>query len=156
MVDPVAQSKPLRKIGAGRTNFLITLNQQANHFRAASPSTAMQSTDRQDDVISDSGFSIISLPFIPDYQLHIGLFADLQNAPFLRQQLLSGNSDFEYAFIDATSIISTRHVLAACFRAINDSNNNRLRSRNVHSEIVYSLNSNNNVNEIISAPASPY
>lgn len=36
--------------------------------------------------------------------VHIALYRDLQNAAFLRQQLLSGNTDFEYALIDATSV----------------------------------------------------
>lgn len=31
----------------------------------------------------------------------MGLFQDVRNARFLRQQLLDGNGDFEYAFIDA-------------------------------------------------------
>lgn len=32
------------------------------------------------------------------------LFTSLNNAPFLRQQLLDGNTDFEYAFLDAKSV----------------------------------------------------
>ena len=42
-------------------------------------------------------------------------------------------------------IISTTHVLAAVFRAANDFLNGRLKSRNVHSEIVVCLGGNNNV-----------
>jgi EKC/KEOPS complex subunit CGI121/TPRKB len=38
-----------------------------------------------------------------------------------------------------------KHVLAAAFRALNDYLNDRLKSRNVHSEIVFSLSPNNNV-----------
>jgi hypothetical protein len=36
---------------------------------------------------------------------------------------------------------------SAIFRAINDSINGRLKSRNVHSEIVFNLSSNNNVRD---------
>jgi EKC/KEOPS complex subunit CGI121/TPRKB len=42
-------------------------------------------------------------------------------------------------------LISTSHVLAACFKAISDSTNGRLKTRNVHSEIVFALSPNNNV-----------
>lgn len=42
-------------------------------------------------------------------------------------------------------LLSPTHVLAAVFRAVNDALRNRLRSRNVHSEIVFSLSPNNNV-----------
>ncbi|OAX78306.1 hypothetical protein ACJ72_07388 [Emergomyces africanus] len=79
--------------------------------------------------------------------VHVALYRDLQNASFLREQLLSGNTEFEYAFIDAAMILSTTHVLAAVFRAVNDHQNNRLKSKNIHSEIVYSLSPNNNIAE---------
>ena len=36
-------------------------------------------------------------------------------------------------------------MLAAVFRAINDMKHDRLKSRNIHSEIVFSLSPNNNV-----------
>jgi EKC/KEOPS complex subunit CGI121/TPRKB len=39
--------------------------------------------------------------------VHIGLYKDLRNAPSLRKELLSQNSDFEYAFIDATMVRET-------------------------------------------------
>ena len=42
-------------------------------------------------------------------------------------------------------IISPNHILAAVFRAVNDYLRDRLKSRNVHSEIVFALSPNNNV-----------
>ena len=87
----------------------------------------------------------ITLPHLPDSPIQVCLFKNVQNAAFLRQQLLEGNTDFEYAFLDASVLVSRSHVLAACFRAISDSLNDRLKSRNVHSEIVFSLSPNNNV-----------
>jgi len=87
----------------------------------------------------------IVLPHLQDYPLVVCLFKDVNNASFLRQQLLEGNTDFEYAFLDASVLLSRNQVLAACFRAINDKLQDRLKSRNVHSEIVFSLSPNNNV-----------
>ncbi|EFQ99707.1 cgi121 [Nannizzia gypsea CBS 118893] len=81
----------------------------------------------------------------PSLVVHIALYRDVKNSPFLREQLISGNSAYEYAFIDASMILSTTHVLAAAFRAINDYENKRLKSRNVHSEIVFALSPNNNI-----------
>ena len=92
----------------------------------------------------------IFVPHLPQHPLRVCLFEDVKNAPFLRRQLLEGNRDFEYAFLDASVLLSRNHVLAACFRAINDLLNDRLKSRNVHSEIVFSLSSNNNVSIILS------
>ncbi|OCL13121.1 CGI-121-domain-containing protein [Glonium stellatum] len=87
------------------------------------------------------------LPHFPAHPTYISLFRDVENVNFLRQQLLEANAEFEYAFLDATMILSTTHVLAAVFRALNDMLNNRLKSRNVHSEVVFSLSPNNNIAE---------
>ncbi|OCT49564.1 EKC/KEOPS complex subunit cgi121 [Cladophialophora carrionii] len=83
----------------------------------------------------------------PELALYVAVYTDLQNASFLKEQLLAGNADFEYAFIDASMVVSTKHVLAAAFRALNDYLNDRLKSRNIHSETVFSLSSNNNIGE---------
>lgn len=40
----------------------------------------------------------------PSYQVHLGLFRNVQNAAFLHQQLISRNAAFEYAFIDASVV----------------------------------------------------
>ena len=91
--------------------------------------------------------STISLAHLPPShsKLYIALFTELKNGDFLRQQLLQGNTDFEYAFIDASTVVSTAQILAACFRAVNDFYHERLRSKNVHSEIVFALGSTNNI-----------
>ncbi|CEL02749.1 Putative Protein cgi121 [Aspergillus calidoustus] len=88
----------------------------------------------------------IDLPHLPSsLAVHVALYKDVQNASYLRQQLLSANAEFEYAFIDATMILSRAHAVAAIFRAVNDYSNERLKSRNVHSEIVFSLSPTNNI-----------
>ena len=40
----------------------------------------------------------------PDIKILCCLYQHLENAAFLRQQLLAGNVDFEYAFIDASMV----------------------------------------------------
>lgn len=81
----------------------------------------------------------------PTYQVYAAFFRDVSNAEFLHAQLLSRNSEFEYAFIDASSVISRLHLLSAVYSAVNVLLDGALRTPNVHSEIVVSLNTNNNV-----------
>jgi EKC/KEOPS complex subunit CGI121/TPRKB len=83
----------------------------------------------------------------PELAVYVALYKDVENASYLKEQLLAGNTDFEYAFIDASMILSTKHVLAATFRAMNDYLCERLKSRNIHSEIVFCLSPNNNIGE---------
>lgn len=81
----------------------------------------------------------------PAYQVYAALFRDVSNADFLYAQLLSRNSEFEYAFVDASSVISRLHLLSAVYGALNALMDGTLRTPNVHSEIVVSLNTSNNV-----------
>lgn len=53
-------------------------------------------------------FHLMHLP--PSLAVHVALFRDLKNAVYLRQQLLDGNTDFEYALIDA-NVVSESLVL---------------------------------------------
>ena len=44
----------------------------------------------------------VHLEHLPQsHAIHIALYRDIKNASFLQQQLLAGNTDFEYALIDA-------------------------------------------------------
>ncbi|RSM00388.1 EKC/KEOPS complex subunit [Fusarium oligoseptatum] len=94
------------------------------------------------------------------HKVHVALFRDVRNAAFLHQQLLGRNPDFEYAFIDASvvssgpikSVTSARaksksglQLLSAVFKATSAAVNGALRTPNVHSEIVSSMSSSNNI-----------
>ncbi|KAK4129846.1 CGI-121-domain-containing protein [Parathielavia appendiculata] len=88
----------------------------------------------------------LELEHVPStYHIYGALFRDVANTEFLQQQLLSRNSEFEYAFIDASSVISRLHLLSAVYSAVNVSLDGTLRTPNVHSEIVVSFNTNNNI-----------
>jgi len=77
--------------------------------------------------------------------VYASMFLNVSNAAFLQSQLLARNSAFEYAFIDASAIISQKHLLAAVFAAITALTTDSLTTPNVHSEIVYSLSPTHNV-----------
>lgn len=81
----------------------------------------------------------------PSYQVYAAYFRDVANTEFLHKQLLSRNTEFQYAFIDASSVISRLHILSAVYSAVNVLLDGTLRTPNVHSEMVVSLNINNNV-----------
>jgi EKC/KEOPS complex subunit CGI121/TPRKB len=54
----------------------------------------------------------IHLAHIPPHlPIYVTLYHSVQNAAFLRQQLLAGNSEFEYAFIDANMVRSIVPIL---------------------------------------------
>ncbi|KAK4226659.1 kinase binding protein CGI-121-domain-containing protein [Podospora fimiseda] len=90
----------------------------------------------------------LSIENVPStHRVYAALFRDVSNSAFLQEQLLSRNPEFEYAFLDASSIISRIHLLAAIFNAINTQTNDALKTPNVHSEVVLSLSPSNNISE---------
>lgn len=47
----------------------------------------------------------VHLSHVPEnLPVFIALYKDVTNAGFLREQLISGNEDFQYAFIDASTV----------------------------------------------------
>ncbi|KEZ45890.1 hypothetical protein SAPIO_CDS1262 [Scedosporium apiospermum] len=90
----------------------------------------------------------LTLEHLPtDCIVHIALFKNIKNAAFLHSQLLARNADFEYAFIDASIVVSRRQLLAAAYKSINALLNDSLLTPNVHSEIVVNLNPSTNISE---------
>lgn len=51
-----------------------------------------------------SSLETISLPHLPLIPVHVALYRDVQNAASLKGQLLAGQKEFEYAFIDASMV----------------------------------------------------
>lgn len=45
-----------------------------------------------------------TLPHYEVYPVQVALFKDVRNADFLRSQLLAGNAEFDYAFLDAAMV----------------------------------------------------
>lgn len=91
----------------------------------------------------------------PSHSVHIAFFKSVSNAGFLQSQLLARNADFEYAFIDATTIVSRLQVLAATYKALSVLLNGKLKSPNVHGETVLALSASNNVSHSYSCPGWP-
>lgn len=88
----------------------------------------------------------VALEHVPaTHSVHVAFFKGVANAGYLQSQLLARNADFEYAFIDATTVVSRLQVLAAAYKALSVLLDGRLKSPNVHAETVLALSASNNV-----------
>ncbi|KAF1943833.1 CGI-121-domain-containing protein [Clathrospora elynae] len=88
-----------------------------------------------------------ALPHYEEYPVHVALFKDVTNAAFLRSQLLASNPDFDYAFLDASMILTPNHLLTSTFLALHTFLTKRAKTRTPHSELVFRLSPNNNIGE---------
>ncbi|CAE6347125.1 unnamed protein product, partial [Rhizoctonia solani] len=93
-------------------------------------------------------------------RVHIALFANVQNAPDLRSRLIKastmegeeGEKEREavnFAFVDAAPIASLLHLQTAIQQATLALTDESLRTKTVHSEILWTLNNSNNISESI-------
>ncbi|KAF2679893.1 CGI-121-domain-containing protein [Lentithecium fluviatile CBS 122367] len=89
----------------------------------------------------------ITLPHFPAHPLQIALYKSVTNAAHLRTQLLSANPTYDYAFLDATMILSPRHLLLAAALALHAHLQGTTKTRTPHSELVFRLHPNNNIGE---------
>ncbi|KAG5513633.1 hypothetical protein PMAC_000671 [Pneumocystis sp. 'macacae'] len=82
---------------------------------------------------------IFRLPNYPAEKIYIALYMNVKNLSYIRDQFLFQNPNFNYAFIDASTIISLYQVLAAIHNSIRNYKENELKTKNINSEILYSL-----------------
>lgn len=54
----------------------------------------------------------------PELAVHVALYTDIRNASFLRDQLLQGNPDFEYALVDASVVCYENFLLKQFYRNV--------------------------------------
>ena len=83
----------------------------------------------------------------PGYAVYGVLYKDTANAAFLQAQLLARNPAFEYALIDASTLLSAAPVLAAVIKAAWAAHTGALKTPNVHSETVLGLSPSFNIAE---------
>ncbi|KAK0745523.1 kinase binding protein CGI-121-domain-containing protein [Schizothecium vesticola] len=83
----------------------------------------------------------------PNYCVYAALFRDVSNPDFLHAQLLARNNAYDFAFIDASSVISRLHLLSAIFRGLTTLADGTLTATTPHAEIVLSFGVNNNVSD---------
>ncbi|KAI9059004.1 CGI-121-domain-containing protein [Trametes sanguinea] len=92
--------------------------------------------------------------------VHIALFTDVTNSTALRSRIVrasqlegpDGDAEREavnFAFIDARLICSRLHLQTAIYQAILSQAQGSLRTKTVHSEILWALNPTNNITEAI-------
>ena len=96
----------------------------------------------------------------PTDPIYVFLFTEVLNAIELRSRLLAGDTDYLYAFLDAdlvdssgnklivVQVVSQLQLLAAVNRAVHDNHYEQMRTKHLHSEIVYALAATQNVQEI--------
>lgn len=86
---------------------------------------------------------ITTLPQFPDYTVSISLFEDVSNAQDLRSKV----AEIPFALVDAQLICSIEQLYSAIYRALVETNYNRMRTKNLQSECLLCLSPSSNIGE---------
>ncbi|KAI0273122.1 CGI-121-domain-containing protein [Russula aff. rugulosa BPL654] len=92
--------------------------------------------------------------------VHVALFKHVTNAAKLKARIVrastlegtEGQTEREavnFAFVDARLITSTLHIQTAIIQAMLAAAQNTLRTKTVHSEVIWALNPSNNITEAL-------
>lgn len=87
----------------------------------------------------------ITIPQFPQFKVSIHKFSNVKNSADIKQNLLSGNQDYNFAFINSYTIVSAEQLIAAVYRALLDYTKDKIRTRTLHSEVIFSLSPTQNV-----------
>ncbi|KAI0301938.1 CGI-121-domain-containing protein [Multifurca ochricompacta] len=82
--------------------------------------------------------------------VHVALFNNVTNAARLRARI--GDAEREavnFAFVDARLVTSVLHIQTAVTQALLAASQNTLRTKTVHSEVLWALNPSNNITEAL-------
>ncbi|KAK0191588.1 kinase binding protein CGI-121-domain-containing protein [Armillaria mellea] len=91
---------------------------------------------------------------------HVALYSPVNNASDIRNRIVAAaradghegekeRDEMNFAFVDATLITSRLHLETAIYQAILTESQRSLRTKTVHSEILWALNPTNNITEAI-------
>ncbi|CCH42437.1 hypothetical protein BN7_1982 [Wickerhamomyces ciferrii] len=94
--------------------------------------------------MSDKALNI-TIPKFPGFKVSLHKFTNVQNAAEIKSNLLSGNQDYNFAFINSQTIISSEQLIASVYRSLLDYTEDKIRTRTLHSEVIFSLSPTQNV-----------
>ena len=85
------------------------------------------------------------LDLYPEYTATVGLFVDVKNTPEIRSSLLSGK--LNCALLNTEIIADVFSLLQACNKAVYSDTNKTMKTRNLHTEILFNLSPSNSIKE---------
>lgn len=88
---------------------------------------------------------VLQNEFFPDSTITLALFKNVANAKEIRQCVMSG--EFEASLLKPSMIVNYFQVLVAANRAVHLNRIKKMLTKNVHSEILFSLSPSKNISD---------
>lgn len=82
---------------------------------------------------------VITVPQFPEQRVLITLFTNVKNSASIKNELIKGNSKYDYSFINASLILTLEQLFASVHKTILDSVGGRMKSKSINSELILNL-----------------
>ncbi|ANZ77062.1 BA75_04234T0 [Komagataella pastoris] len=79
------------------------------------------------------------LPQFPETEILVAQYDNVKNAGKIREELVKGNLQFNYAFINAETVTSETHLNSAIYRTLINHKNKTMKAKTMHSELIFNL-----------------
>lgn len=91
--------------------------------------------------------SVISFPQFPETSILISCFKDIKPSVLseVKTQLVSGNKDYDFCFLNTLHIISLEHLYSAIHKSILNYSGDSMRAKTLNTEIIFNLSPINNI-----------
>lgn len=89
--------------------------------------------------MSSVPFREIEVAVFDKYKAVAILAKNVTNLQNIKENLIKGNTDYDYSFINAQNIISLEQLYSAFYKVMLDESHGSMKSRTLHTELIYAL-----------------
>lgn len=82
---------------------------------------------------------ILELPSLTKYSAIAVLAVNVENLPEIKENLIKGNTDYDYGFVNGKNVVSLEQLRSSYYRVMVDEHNNSMKTRTLHTEVIYAL-----------------
>ncbi|AET39195.1 Cgi121p Ecym_4116 [Eremothecium cymbalariae DBVPG len=87
----------------------------------------------------------VHIPQFKDYKVQLAFFKDVVNVQDIRSKV----AELPFGFIDARNVLSLEQLSSAVYKALIEVKYNKMRSKNLNSEVVLSLSPTSNIGDAL-------
>lgn len=81
----------------------------------------------------------LEVPVLTSHKAFAVLVTNVQNQQTIKENLIKGNQQYDYAFINAKNIVSLEQIYSAYYKTMLDNHHGTMKSRTLHTEVIYAL-----------------
>lgn len=86
-----------------------------------------------------STYLVLEVPIFTSHKALAVLVNDVQNLETIKKNLIQGNREYDYAFINAKNIVCMEQLYSAYYKVMQNFHYETMKSKSLHTEIIYAL-----------------